>query len=410
MPTYTTTYRVLLSMPSDLENELECVDNVIDELNLSWGKPNNKQIELVHWSRYAIPGASIGSIQNLINKELGTNFDLYIGILWKRFGTQTDNAESGTEEEFNVAYSNFLKNPNATQILFYFCDIPFTLDEIDFEQLQKVQKFKKRLIDDNIYFKSYKRLDELAQLLRMHIPIRLDSLLEIIPNESIEEKELVEDSILNEAIQEINEEVYSEDDWGLLEYREEFDSLIAEYISSIGRVTKAMETIGKRTETKTRQLISLQANPNSGTTQYRNLFRGLAKYMDDYTNSLEGETTICFPAFSKAMNAALQLLNLSIVEEDGLNELIEQRESVSNLYGAMEGSIQSMIDFLRPIQELPKLTTELNKARKRLILTQQTFNDNLIRSKDMIQEVIYAHDEKIRNLQLKNASHLIENQ
>lgn len=402
MPVQTTTYRILLSMPSDLKNEVDCVDGVIDELNLSWGKPNNSRIELVHWSKNLTPGASIGSVQNLVNTELGTEFDLYIGILWKRFGTPTDNADSGTEEEFNTAYSNFLKNPQASQILFYFCDIPFTLDEIDLEQLQKVRQFKKRLMDDNVLFKSYKSLDDLAQLLRIHIPARLGALVEATPNEPIIEDPQAKESAFDEAIQEINEEQYAEDDWGILEYREEFDTSISEYVSSIGRLNKAMEIIGKRTETKTKQIVSLQHNPNASISQYRNLFLGLAKYMDDYTNTLEVESAICFPIFSKAMNASLQLLNLSIVEEDGLNGLREQRDAIFELYNTMDGSIYSMIDFLQSIESLPKMTTELNKSKKRLSLAQQAFIDDLIDSKGLVQEVINAHDKKIETCLLAN--------
>jgi hypothetical protein len=387
-------------MPSDLNNALGCVDDAVNELNLSWGRPNNKHIELVHWSTHVSPGASVGSIQNLINKELGTNFDLYIGILWKRFGTPTDNAESGTEEEFNLAYERFLQNPAASQILFYFCDTPFTLDEIDLKQLQKVQDFKQRLKDNNILFGSYADFKELSKLLRLHIPARLDSLTAIIPTEITNIEVEAKESVMEGVIQEINEEDFAEDDRGLLEYREEFDSYLKVSLSSIGQITRAMTTIGTRTQTKTKQLTTLQANPHTSISQYRSLLRGMAKYMDDYTNKLEVESNIYAPAFDSAMNAALQLLNLSSIEKDSMEELRTQRQSVYELYGTMDGSIQSSVSFLQSIQSLPKLTTELNKARNRMILTQQSFIEKLNRSKDLVQEVIDAHDRKIENIQL----------
>jgi hypothetical protein len=336
--------------------------------------------------------------------DLGTDFDLYIGILWKRFCTPTDDAGSGTEEEFNIAYDNFLKSPHTTQILFYFCNIPFTLDEINLEQLQKVQQFKDKLKANNILFKSYKNLNELAQLLRMHIPFRLNELGEA----SLNRTEIVgidaKESIMDEAIQEIDEEEYADDDRGILEYKELFDSLIEKYLASINRISKATNTIGTHAEIKTKQLVILQHNPHTSTLQYRSLFRGLSKDMDKYTNTLEAESKICFPVFSEAMNAALQLLNLSIVDDNALDSLKEQRAGTLTLYEAMDNAIQGTSGFLQSVQDMPKMTTELNKSKKRLVLSQQAFINSLMDSKVMVREVIDSQDKKIGNLDRPNAS------
>src|SRR5436190_3370583 len=58
------------------------------------------------------------------NRELGP---------WRRFGTPTGVAGSGTEEEYRIAYRTWEEN-NAMPLLFYFCQKPFmprSLDEVD---------------------------------------------------------------------------------------------------------------------------------------------------------------------------------------------------------------------------------------------------------------------------------------
>ena len=39
--------------------------------------------------------------QQIINSQVSDEYDIFIGILWTRFGTPTERAGSGTEEEFS---------------------------------------------------------------------------------------------------------------------------------------------------------------------------------------------------------------------------------------------------------------------------------------------------------------------
>lgn len=66
--------------------------------------------------------------------------------MWKRFGTPTAEADSGTEEEFNIAFDKWTEDTNRP-VLFYFCQQPFppprTVEEI--KQLEKVIGFREKL-------------------------------------------------------------------------------------------------------------------------------------------------------------------------------------------------------------------------------------------------------------------------
>jgi hypothetical protein len=80
----------------------------------------------------------------VINQQVG-NYDIFVGILWKRFGTPTGKAESGTEEEFNIAYANWqqFKRP---RILFYFSQVSYTIQNpSEALQLSNVLNFRTEL-------------------------------------------------------------------------------------------------------------------------------------------------------------------------------------------------------------------------------------------------------------------------
>lgn len=63
--------------------------------------------------------------QQVINDQIG-EYDLFVGIMWNRFGTPTDVAASGTEEEFQAALGSW-RSRKRPWITFYFCDRPSNL-------------------------------------------------------------------------------------------------------------------------------------------------------------------------------------------------------------------------------------------------------------------------------------------
>ena len=144
MPKQTTLIKLFVSSPSDVDQERREIDIIINELNHTICKSLDAQIQVLKWETDVIPG--IGRPQDLINKQIN-EYDIFLGIMWKRFGTPTGKAESGTEEEFNHAYSIWQQYSNL-HILFYFSQAPFRLEsKQDIRQYEKVHEFRKRLQD-----------------------------------------------------------------------------------------------------------------------------------------------------------------------------------------------------------------------------------------------------------------------
>ena len=96
--------KVFVASPGDVSEERRVVREVIEDLNRSVASEKNVTLQVVGWETDARPGFG-GDPQSLVNAQIAdmSQYDLFIGVLWDRFGTPTPRAESGTEEEFDRA-------------------------------------------------------------------------------------------------------------------------------------------------------------------------------------------------------------------------------------------------------------------------------------------------------------------
>src|SRR3990172_4482659 len=113
--------RLFLSSPGDVEPERAKVNAVVNQVSRMLGESLGVVLEVVDWKTHVVP--DMGRPQEVINQQV-RDYDIFVGILWKRFGTPTGVAESGTEEEFNIAYGNWQKF-GRPRILFYFSQVPY---------------------------------------------------------------------------------------------------------------------------------------------------------------------------------------------------------------------------------------------------------------------------------------------
>lgn len=98
--------------------ERSVLESVIDELNQKLRDSHSVEFRTMGWGSL-VPGVGPDA-QAVINNQVGEDYDIYIGILGHRLGTQTPRAGSGTEEEFERAYQRWRNVPDTVRILFYF--------------------------------------------------------------------------------------------------------------------------------------------------------------------------------------------------------------------------------------------------------------------------------------------------
>jgi len=135
--------RLLLSSPGDVTAEREACSRVVFRFNQQQVEDRGLFIKLVRWEDMA-PQIGPGA-QNVVNMQIG-EYDLFSGIMWNRFGTPTDVAASGTEEEFRAALARW-RETGHPWITFYFCDRPVTFsNEQQLEQKAKVLRFRAEML------------------------------------------------------------------------------------------------------------------------------------------------------------------------------------------------------------------------------------------------------------------------
>lgn len=144
--------RIFVASPGDVTAERERVHAVTAELNRKGNVADQLGLilEVLDW-RDVSP--KMGRPEQVTLDELKVEqWDIFVGILWLRFGMppgvsdpQTGKPyDSGTEEEFSLAYQSWLKN-GRPHILFYRCTrSPLNVKQINPEQLERVSAFFER--------------------------------------------------------------------------------------------------------------------------------------------------------------------------------------------------------------------------------------------------------------------------
>lgn len=384
-----TKYNVFLGSPSDLEEERFGIENVINELNRTYGNRNNLIIELIKWETHSAPGVSETYTQDLINKDVGNEYDIFIGLLWQKFGTKTNVANSGTEEEFLNAIKRF-ENKENIQILFYFKNkAPLSLSEINVEELSKIKRFKEILNDNNVLYGSFNDLDELKTKLRMHLPQRIDDLKS---KENIVSIQI--DNLQN------NDEVL-EEDLGLFDYLIEFENLLSHGTKALLNISDSTKIIGNDFSKKTEEIERINKYPNPNKFIIIELFKRIARSMDDYSDRLKLENDIFYNNFRSAIDFGLKYINsMDYMDNEMYKEnLLSTLESTEALYNTMPSAIDGIVGFHEVIKTFPPLQGNLNKSKRILDKQLEEFIFSLKGTRNLTGEFINEIKYKLNRLE-----------
>ena len=206
MPETLRKIRIFISSPSDVRRERDALEKVItQDLQQTLGKKHNLYLEPLRWEKRARPG--MGDIQSRISRQMG-EYDIFIGIFWKRFGTPTARSKSGSEEEFREAYSLW-EEDNSRPVMMYFCEreanISLNIDpDKAIEQIQHAQKvkaFREEIGQKGLYW-TYKEVEDFVKEVRQHLH---DTILELV-EKSKQVKASIADVILPSESPQMGEE------------------------------------------------------------------------------------------------------------------------------------------------------------------------------------------------------------
>lgn len=161
--------RIVVASPGDVQAERDALPAVVDEVNRNAAGDRGVWFTITRWETDAYAGFHADGPQGLIDAILRVaDCDVFIGIFWKRFGTPTKDAPSGTAHEFQQAYEAW-KRKGRPQIMFYFKQksyLPKTKGETD--QWGQVIEFKENFPKEGLWW-AYRSTDKFAELVRNHL-------------------------------------------------------------------------------------------------------------------------------------------------------------------------------------------------------------------------------------------------
>ncbi len=388
MPRQEIIISVFVASPSDLEEERSILETVIGEHNKTWARNLGIRLELINWETHAYP--SFGEDpQAVINEQIPQDFDLFIGLMWHRFGTPTGRAGSGTIEEFQRAKERHDADPDSLQLMVYFKDapVPVSPSQLDFSQIESVAAFRSTLGEQGGLYWSFQAVDDFARLVRVHLARFAQdwqsraNKLQSDPTTSVQKENTPHDSSFDHD---------EEDEIGLLDLAEQFEDDFSKLTEIAKRIENTTAELGKKIKFRTSEIERFAGGSNSPNRKVvKRLLKNVASDMDQYAHRMEAE----MPLFSQLLNSGTNTLSriaVLFVEFSADRKNAEQIEGnlddIRKFLLSMKSAKDSLAEFKDSVVSIPRMTTTLNRSKREMAQVIQQLIDELHSAESITQE------------------------
>lgn len=386
---------VFVASPGDVIDERMALESIISELNRTWSRTLNLRLELIKWETDIHP--SFGAYpQDVINQQLNDEYDVFIALFWGKVGLPTDVAESGTIEEFERAYQKYQNDPKSVDIMVYFKDKAIPPSKMDFVQLQKLQSLKKQLGDKGGLYWTFDNTEDFENLLRGHLSRVAQSWAQkLLVTEKVEE--MANDSQVPENV--VDE---SEDDYGLFDYLDIYEDRMSDMTSALELMSDATVKIGTQFTRRTAEITKLTSANADGSYDQKETRKIIKLTSDDltrYSEILNSQVSIATSSRTEAFDALSKGISISIelsTEEEDLEEL---KQSLRDMLLSANGAKDGLSTFRESVANLPRLTIQINKAKRVVIRSLDRVLDETRKTiqstNDVLETIQKIEDEKI---------------
>jgi hypothetical protein len=366
MPRQEHVLSVFVASPGDVADERTRLEEVIRELNTTWSRELSVRLDLLQWETHAYPGIS-DDAQAVINEQIPGDYDLFVGIMWCRYGTPTGRAGSGTVEEFERAKARYEADSSRIKLMVYFKDQPIPPSRLDPSQLAKVNEFRESLGKEGVLYWNFSSVEQFEKLIRLHLTRQVQSW-----KAQCDGSEGTVQTKSRDESPEIPESETEEDDLGILDLGEIVEERFQELKNISERVGRATEDLGHKMTERTKELNALPRD-SQGSINRKDAKRSICKAaadMDHYTARIEAELPLFRDALNTGMNALIRMATMSLdFDRDGadVEQAKEGLEAIVILRGVLTSTQDSTNEFCQTIRGLPRMTSELNRAKRRVV-------------------------------------------
>ena len=407
-----TILEVFIASPGDVAPEREVLESIVDEFNLTWGDKHGVRLELLKWETHTRP--SVGSDpQAVINEQIGDDFDIFLGIMWGKFGTATERGDSGTEEEFNRAIERHTTAPGSVQIMFYFKDAGIAPSKLDGEQIEKVKAFKKRVGEEcgGLYYQ-FESTEQFKTKARIHLSKAVQDWLEANSTDSgeptvtdAEPVELPETEFNPLGNLDAVDDDDAED--GIIELVDMGAEAMESVVDVLEKMAVATRELGERFQQRTDEINKLtQAAPDGKPD--RKATKRVANAAADDLELFVQRMAVEVPNFYEKNTFAMEsfgkvaLISTEDFVEDP-DEIAEAKESLTGYKDAITSSAGNLVTFRDTTKSMPRMTTAFNRARRRAVAILDDMLEQLniasTQADDILELLDRMHAKALENAQ-----------
>ncbi|MGA8028123.1 MAG: DUF4062 domain-containing protein [Bryobacteraceae bacterium] len=382
-----TVLRVFVSSPSDVEDEAESIRRIIDELNRTALRTAGLRLEAVTWRADVVPGVS-DDVQSLINQQIGEDYDIFIGVLWARFGRPTPRAGSGTEEEFERAYSRHRSQPDSVRVMVYFKTSPIPLDSIDADQIKQLQRFKSQLGKKGALYCEFETRESFEVYLRSHLTKQVQSWSKDWGTQAPSPP--VAKLALRQRIQ--ADTLFEEGALDLIEVGLENFTMATDSIARVGRL---FEDSAVRSEEKTGQLRTINdSGALDKNKERKRILNSAALDLTQFAKGLEDEAKLLSGCLLAGLDAFSRVLTYKdcFTSED-IDGLTNFGETLTLIRSNLETASVRNREMKQAIEDWPRMTTTLNKARRTAVSAIEQYDSVLREALQLSKDAKQNYDD-----------------
>lgn len=367
-----TLLQVFVASPSDVAEERKVLEDVINEFNVTWSGTHNVRLELLTWETHTRPGFEADA-QAVINKQIGDEYDIFLGIMWGRFGSPTKRAESGTVEEFERTYSRLQASPDSVNILFYFKDAGIPPSEMDLEQLAKVQEFKRKIASEygGLHHR-FETTEEFRTKVRIHLSKLVQDWLETTPTKSAGAATPATSAPAADAADPLaNLAALADDDYeeGLLELAERAIDAMGLVVDVVGKMSDATIELGEKLGHRSNEANKLAAG---GATLDIKAAKRVSNHAANDLEVFVNRFSVEIPEFHKQHSLAMEAFGkIAIISHTDLDEDPEDAKAalvqIQEYRNALSSSSAAISELREVVAGFPRMTASFNRARRRAV-------------------------------------------
>lgn len=370
-------------------NDRSSAITAINKWNQRNGRARRIFFSPLTWEDLVAPDIG-GRAQDVINQQIGLDYDIFLGIMWSRFGAPTGEADSGTEEEFNQAVKRYHKDePITISFLFKNSSIPQSI--LDGIQFSKVQSFKKIVSDAGCLYREFSDdtsfYDALNLILdrsanQYEVDLTRGSGPPVSPDASLKIKSA-------EPLVEFDQE----SDLGLFDYLEEMSKSANEFALLMGGWTDKLVSVGSVTENATSELNNLSRFGNPDNTAAKKIIDRIGNHIGEVADWGEENEVSINESMENISSALSGVISLSSGFSGARVDKVDVINSADSLLLIIDETNQALNSLLSVMSSMPRLSKLMNKAIRRLkliienmIIKNETFKNNIKISIDEVRK------------------------